>query len=117
MGRYRALRWFFGGVLAQVDLLLAQSEEMRQRFLGIGMAPAKVSVGGNLKYDAAPRAAAADSPVRRFMEDLRPRAVWIAASTMPPATAADPDEDETVICRLPAGGRSPARIAPAACAA
>ena len=28
LGRYRALRWFFSGVLAQVDLLLAQSEDM-----------------------------------------------------------------------------------------
>lgn len=97
VGRYRALRWFFECVLAQVDLLLAQSEEMRQRFVDIGVAPAKIGVGGNLKYDAAPRAAPADSPVRSFLERLRPRAVWIAASTMPPAAAADPDEDETVL--------------------
>jgi 3-deoxy-D-manno-octulosonic-acid transferase len=97
VGRYRAMRWFFAGVLVQVDLLLAQSDAMRQRFVSTGMAPAKVSVGGNLKYDAAPHAAPAHSPVRRFVEGLRPRAVWIAASTMPPATAADPDEDETVI--------------------
>ena len=52
MGRYRALRWFFGGVLAQVDLLLAQSEEMRQRFLDRHWRPPESECSrGNLKYD------------------------------------------------------------------
>lgn len=97
LARYRSLRWFFGGVLASVDLLLAQSEEMRQRLIRIGAPSEKVRVGGNLKYDVQPRMAAPDAPVRRFLKHLHPKAVWIAASTMPPATAADPDEDETVI--------------------
>ncbi len=96
-GRYRALRWFFSGVLAQVDLLLAQSEEMRQRWIAIGGAPEKVRTGGNLKYDFEPHLAAPESPVRRFLEQVRPSAVWIAASTMPPAAAGDPDEDDAVI--------------------
>ena len=95
-GRYRALRGFFGGVLASADLVLAQSEEMRQRWIRIGARAERVRVGGNLKYDVAPRAAA-DTPVRRFVERLHPRAVWIAASTMPPAAAGDPDEDDIVI--------------------
>jgi tetraacyldisaccharide 4'-kinase len=97
LGRYRALRWFFGGVLAHVDLLLAQSEEMRQRWISIGSPPDKVQAAGNLKYDFAARVAAPESPVRRFIERLHPRATWIAASTMPPATAGDPDEDAAVI--------------------
>ena len=97
LGRYRALRWFFSGVLAQVDLLLAQGEEMRLRWIRIGAPPEKVCAAGNLKYDFQPREAAPESPVRRFLESLRPRAVWIAASTMPPALAGDPDEDEAVI--------------------
>ena len=97
LGRYRALRWFFNGVLAQVDLLLAQSEDMRQRWIAIGAPPEKVRAAGNLKYDFQPREAAPESPVRRFLERLHPRAVWIAASTMPPATAGDPDEDAAVI--------------------
>jgi 3-deoxy-D-manno-octulosonic-acid transferase len=97
LGRYGSLRWFFRGVLAQADLLLAQSDEMRERLVGIGAPPEKVLVGGNLKYDARPRAAPPDSPVRRFIDRLHPRAVWIAASTMPPAAAADPDEDSIVI--------------------
>ena len=97
LGRYRALRWFFGGVLAQVDLLLAQSEDMRQRWIRIGAPPDKVRAAGNLKYDFQPPEAAPESPVRRFLERLHPRAVWIAASTMPPAAAGDPDEDAAVI--------------------
>ncbi|MGA2737862.1 MAG: tetraacyldisaccharide 4'-kinase [Bryobacteraceae bacterium] len=96
-GRYRALRWFFGGVLAQIDLLLVQSEGMRQRWISIGAPPAKVRVGGNLKYDFEAPAAAPESPVRRLLEHLQPRAVWIAASTMAPAASGDPDEDAAVI--------------------
>ncbi len=97
IGRYQALRWFFAGVLAPVDLVLAQSEPLRERFVRIGASPERVRVGGNLKYDSQPREALPDAPVRRFLERLRPGAVWIAASTMPPAAASDPDEEETVI--------------------
>jgi len=97
IARYRALRWFFGGVLAQVDLLLAQSEEMRQRWVRIGAPPDKVRASGNLKYDFQAPALAPESPVRGFVERLHPRAVWIAASTMPPAAAGDADEDDAVI--------------------
>jgi 3-deoxy-D-manno-octulosonic-acid transferase len=96
-GRYRASRWFFSGVLAQVDLVLAQSEEMRQRWIAIGASPEKVRTAGNLKYDFEPVVAPPESPVRRLLERLHPRAVWIAASTMPPASAGDPDEDAAVI--------------------
>jgi tetraacyldisaccharide 4'-kinase len=97
LGRYRALRWFFSGVLAQVDLLLAQSEDMRQRWIGVGAPPDNALAAGNLKYDFEVREAAPESPVRRFLERLQPRAVWIAASTMPPAAAGDPDEDAAVV--------------------
>ena len=95
--RYEALRWFFGAVLPSVDLLLAQSESMRQRFIRAGAPAEKVRVGGNLKYDFQPREAGPESPVRRFIQCLpRPR-VWIAASTMPSAAPGEVDEDETVI--------------------
>jgi len=106
IGRYEPLRWFFGGVLAPVDLVLAQSEPMRQRFLRIGAPPERVRVGGNLKYDFQPQEALPEAPVRRFMDRLRPGAVWIAASTMPPATPGDPDEEETVIAAFQQVARS-----------
>lgn len=97
IGRYRAWRWCFSGVLAHVDLVLAQSEEMRQRWIQIGARAEKVQVGGNLKYDFQASEAAPESPVRRCIERLKPGAVWIAASTMPPASAGDADEDGAVI--------------------
>ena len=98
LGRYRALRWFFGGVLAQVDLLLAQSEEMRQRWIRHRRAARE----GARRRQSQIRSPAARRPRRNrpcaaSSERLRPRAVWIAASTMPPAAAGDPDEDDAVI--------------------
>jgi tetraacyldisaccharide 4'-kinase len=95
--RYQPLAWFFGPVVAQADLLLTQSEAMRARFLAIGAPPDKVRPGGNVKFDVPTEAAPPGSPVRDFIERLQPQAVWIAASTMPPAVPADLDEDEAVI--------------------
>ena len=97
IGRYRSLRWFFGAVLAQPDLILAQSEEMRQRLISIGASAESIRVSGNVKYDSQPRSAPPDSPVRQFIEHLAPAALWIAASTMPPVVAGEEDEDQTVI--------------------
>ena len=95
--RYRALRGFFRAVLPAVDCLLVQSEEIRRRFLELGAPPERTRVSGNFKYDFEARSAPPDSPVLAFRERLRPSAVWIAASTMPPAQAGDPDEDDAVL--------------------
>jgi 3-deoxy-D-manno-octulosonic-acid transferase len=89
---YLRLRWVFPVVLAAVDTLLAQTEEMRQRFLGLGAS--RVSVGGNLKYDFTARAADAGSPVVQLIERVRQAKVWIAASTMADERV---DEDDAVI--------------------
>ena len=68
--KYLRFRWVFPAVLASVDIILAQTEEMRQRFraLGAGL----VSVAGNLKYDFTPRQASAASPVVQLVERVRP---------------------------------------------
>ena len=95
--RYERLRAFFGPVLALTDAILAQSEEMRLRFLAAGAPAETVRVAGNLKYDFQPREAPADSPVRALLAAVRPGAVWIAASTMPPAAPGDVDEDDAVL--------------------
>src|SRR5262245_65582654 len=78
--KYMRLRRVFPVVLAAADTILAQSEEMRRRFLALGAE--RVTVGGNLKYDFAPRAADGESPVVRLVDGARPSKVWIAASTM-----------------------------------
>jgi 3-deoxy-D-manno-octulosonic-acid transferase len=95
--RYRRFAWFFRAALPQVDSVLAQTEEMRARFIELGAAPERTRAAGNLKYDFEARPAPPDSPVRAFLERLNPGKVWVAASTMPPAEPGDPDEDDVVL--------------------
>ena len=95
--RYRPFRWFFRAVLPAVDSTLAQTAEIRERFVALGAAAERVHVGGNFKYDFEARQAESGSPVVELLERVRPAQVWIAASTMPPADTGDVDEDDVVI--------------------
>ena len=52
--RYRRFRWFFGRVLSEVDLFLAQTVEDAERLRAIGAATERVRVSGNLKFDFRP---------------------------------------------------------------
>jgi 3-deoxy-D-manno-octulosonic-acid transferase len=72
--RYKRFKWFFGRVLAEVDLFLAQTAEDAGRLREIGAQTERVRVSGNLKFDVRPNAQAslvnglraavgADSPV------------------------------------------------------
>jgi 3-deoxy-D-manno-octulosonic-acid transferase len=92
--RYRRLAGLFRAVLPQVDAVLAQSAEMAHRFRELGAPAELVRDAGNFKFDFEPRAADPGSPVLEWAHGAR---VWIAASTMPPAEAGDPDEDDAVI--------------------
>ena len=47
---YCTFSFFMKSVLSRVDLVLAQSEEHRERFIKIGMDPAKIITTGNIKY-------------------------------------------------------------------
>lgn len=97
--RYLRARWFFAEVLSLPDAILAQDEVSRGRFAAL-MRPedtARLSVGGNLKYDLQPSAADLPDPLRAFFDGLGDARVWIAASTMPPAAEGDVDEDEVVL--------------------
>src|SRR5262249_19683995 len=49
--RYRRFRRLFAGVLREVDLFLAQTEEDAQRLREIGALTERVQVSGNLKFD------------------------------------------------------------------
>jgi 3-deoxy-D-manno-octulosonic-acid transferase len=95
--RYRRWRFFFRQVLEWPDAIFAQSEADRERYVQIGASPEKISVLGNLKYDAAPPMGNPPQPIREVLEKLRPKTVWIAASTMPGIDSADVDEDQAVI--------------------
>jgi tetraacyldisaccharide 4'-kinase len=90
--RYHRLRWLFPVVLPAVDIVLAQTEEMRARFEAIGAL--RVSVAGNLKFDFPAHPAGAESPVVQLLERLRPAKVWIAASTMADESI---DEEDAVL--------------------
>jgi len=95
--RYRALAWFFRGVLPAADCILAQTDAMGKRFVALGAAPERVRPAGNFKHDFEAHPAPSDSPVPALLERCRPAQIWIAASTMPPASAGDPDEDGAVL--------------------
>ena len=95
--RYRRMAPLFRGVLPAADVLLAQTEAMRRRFLEIGAPPGRTRVNGNFKHDFEARPAAPGSPVLVLIDHVKPTQIWVAASTMPPAAAGDPDEDDTVI--------------------
>ena len=91
--RYQRFRWAFGPVLGLADSLFVQSERDRERYLGLGAPPSKLTVAGNLKYDAAPSQGAPPESLTKLL----PATVWIAASTMPGLDSNDLDEDEAVI--------------------
>lgn len=97
--RYRRARWFFAEVLSLPNAILAQDEVSRQRFAALMRSEdaARLSVGGNLKYDIGPAAASPPPELKAFLDRLGPRKIWIAASTMPPATEGDVDEDVAVL--------------------
>ena len=87
-GRYRRVRGFMRRVLGDVDRICAQTEDWRERFIGIGADPERVTVTGNLKFDAATAAPVqgapgdADDPLLAAFAFARNRPVVIAASTL-----------------------------------
>lgn len=89
MPRYRRWRMFFGPALELPQVILAQSESLRARFLELGAPADRCRVGGNLKYDIRP--GEPSKVVAEWVRGTGAREVWIAASTMPP------DEESTVI--------------------
>jgi 3-deoxy-D-manno-octulosonic-acid transferase len=83
--RYRLVRWFLGRVLADVDRFCMQSEESARRVIDLGADPARVSVTGNLKFDAVQAAAGGDRSgprVLRYFRVPESRPVVVAGSTM-----------------------------------
>ncbi len=95
--RYRRLSWFFRAPLAMPDRILVQSERDRGRYIETGAPPERISVAGNLKYDVAPPPGGIPADITAFLDSVKAAEICIAASTMPPAGAADIDEDDLVI--------------------
>ncbi len=85
--RYRMVRRLFRRVLDDVDRFCMQSRESADRLLDLGADPARVSVTGNLKFDAlnahATQAADRGMPrILRFFRVSADRPVVVAGSTM-----------------------------------
>ncbi|MCW5978664.1 MAG: tetraacyldisaccharide 4'-kinase [Bryobacteraceae bacterium] len=97
MPRYRRLAWAFRPVLALPDVILAQNPAATARFLELGAPADRVRTAGNLKYDFDPGRWGIPGEIAAFLQRTQPAAVWVAASTMPPAHAADIDEDDAVL--------------------
>ena len=95
--RYLRWCWFFRAALEQVNLVLAQSPVMRDRFHLVGSSPEQTEVGGNLKYDAEPVAVSSDSLVSQFFAGSQ---VWVAASTSDDGTLAEEDSVIAAFAKL-----------------
>jgi tetraacyldisaccharide 4'-kinase len=94
---YLRWRFLFRGALRLPDAIFVQSDPDRARYIQIGARPEQVETLGNLKYDALANSADPPDVVRKLVGKLRPKTVWIAASTMPPAEREDVDEDNAVL--------------------
>jgi 3-deoxy-D-manno-octulosonic-acid transferase len=78
--RYRLGRRWLRRVFEDYTILGMQSEMDRQRIEAIGADPRKVTVFGNLKYDAVASNRSVDDTLSTFLKEWKP--LWIAASTM-----------------------------------
>ena len=92
--RYQKYAPFFGPVLSLCDRILAQSDEMKERFAVAGAPREILETAGNLKYDFQLAPLPADSPVRSFITAGQGRPLWIAAST---STDGRIEEEDDVI--------------------
>jgi len=94
---YRRAAGFFRHALLWPDAIFTQSEEDSRRFVIAGAPEKSVSAAGNLKFDFNPPAFGIKPDIAALLDRLQPRAIWIAASTMPAKGHSDPDEDDAVI--------------------
>jgi 3-deoxy-D-manno-octulosonic-acid transferase len=92
---YRRASGFFRHVLCWPDAILAQTEEDARRLRLAGAPDAIVTAAGNLKFDFNPPVSGIAPDIAAFLQGRA--SIWIAASTMPPNAAGDPDEDDAVI--------------------
>ncbi len=79
--RYRLVRRWLPRVFEDYAIIGMQSQLDRQRIEELGADPQRVTVFGNLKYDAANSAKPIATQLAKFLRAW-PR-IWIAASTMP----------------------------------
>ena len=94
--QYQAWHWLFAPVLQLADEVLVQSAADFERYSLLGVPAQRLSIAGNLKYDAA------SAPPPAKLPSFDAEHVWIAASTAGPNEAGSltkhsVDEDDIVI--------------------
>jgi len=84
--RYRLVRRWFRHVLAGIDHCLVQSDATKERLVGLGLDPSRITVTGSLKFDSLPPAAGTNlrrqERVLRFFRTAAGRPVVVAGSTL-----------------------------------
>jgi 3-deoxy-D-manno-octulosonic-acid transferase len=81
--RYRVIKPFFKRVLAHIDHFCVQTDESARRLADLGADPSRISVTGNLKFDAVDvTSAAGRGRVVRFFRVSSSRPVVVAGSTV-----------------------------------
>ena len=83
--RYRLIRGFFRDVLDDIDRLCMQGDESARRVIDLGADPRRVTVTGNLKFDALEMPPLTDRGAGRVLRYFRvapDRPVFVAASTV-----------------------------------
>lgn len=80
---YRRFGFFFEPVLGAIDWVFAQTERDAERFRALGVPAARISVAGNLKFDARPpELGSLPRLMRRALESAGRGPVLVAGSTM-----------------------------------
>jgi 3-deoxy-D-manno-octulosonic-acid transferase len=81
---YRRIRWALKRTLAKMDSVAAQTEEYADRFVDLGLSPAKVHVTGSVKYDGleTDRGNFQTNALRRDLGVSLFELIFVAGSTM-----------------------------------
>jgi 3-deoxy-D-manno-octulosonic-acid transferase len=78
---YKRIAFFWTKIARLFDSISTQSPEDREKFLILGADPAKVSVGGNLKFDQPPTSSTPEERASILQETGWPDGRWIVAGS------------------------------------
>lgn len=80
---YRKARWLAVPMMQELAAIAAQTKADSERFLSLGVAPEKISVTGNIKFDLelTDELRAQANELRRQWQAGNERPIWLAAST------------------------------------
>ncbi len=100
---YRRIRSLVGRLLGQIDLVIAQSDEIAERFLALGCRRATIHVTGSLKFDGTQtdRHNPLTTRLRRLIDFVDEDVVFLAGSTQHPEDSLALDAYQQLVARYP----------------